>query len=301
MMPVNIFFTGGMFGSTLEYMLRQFTIDYYSPVDNSVILTNGSAHNFQKELHLSKNSDELIECIEESNYSISTVVPTPEDSLTTITNNIQGIIKNHNNILIYADSLQDAELNMLFQYYKITKGSFNDGESNLLFNNPTTEDFSNWNSSYTRWQDLSRWELREWFSLFYEGMLATQLNSTVPDNCNFLTITNMQLLTNLKNTFFKVCNHFNLNIINQRQLESFVVTWREAQHYIILKYQIIDLILAHIVNYTEKSTFWWTNLDIIQEAIIQKRLRDLGYELRCDGLNKFPNDIKSLYNLLEVC
>jgi hypothetical protein len=299
MTPVNIFFTPGMFGSTLEYMLRTFTQDYYQPISGSVIMHDGSAHNFKKELH--PIGMENIDSILQGNYNISTFVPSAHHDLVFVIDKVKDIIKNHNNILIYADTPQDAELNMLFQYHKIAKGSGNLGIG-ILFGVTTSEDFAAWNPNYTKWQDLSRWEFREWFSLYYAGMLQDQYSSEILDSINLITVSNMQLLTNLKSNFIKICRYYNLSVINQQELESFVTIWTEAQHYIVLKYQVINQILAHILNYNEKKrTFWWKDLDIIQESILQKRLRDLGYEIRCDGLNKFPKDIKSLYNLLERC
>ena len=52
-------------------------------------------------------------------------------------------------------------------------------------------------------------------------------------------------------------------------------------------------------NTVNNVLFEWNKVSIISEAIVQQRLRSLGYEIRCDGLNNFPTDSHTLGNLLE--
>jgi hypothetical protein len=87
-----------------------------------------------------------------------------------------------------------------------------------------------------------------------------------------------------------------LTIINKTELTQFCNKWTKAQQYIVDEYRLIDSIVSSILD---NEDYNWPALNIIAESIIQKRLRDAGYELKCYNLNTFPTNSKTLANLLE--
>jgi hypothetical protein len=279
-----------MFGSTVEFVLRSFT-DKFNKVNGEVV-EDGSMHSFSKVFH--PGNMNLIKS--DSKVDISTpIYPFKEHHFPEI---LQAFLDNElvdQAVILYADSLRAAELNLLFQYHKIAFGkNLNLGLD--IFCNSNTHNIVNWNQNYTHWDQMQQWELREWFSLFYVPWVQEWIESQyqVPDS--FLKICNTDMLYHTKNTCRRIFKF--LNLTETGDLDSFINHWSEKQQYIVDEFDLLDQICKHTIDNTD---FAWRQINIIAEAIIQHRLRALGYEIRCDGLNTFPTDSKTLYSLLERC
>ena len=196
-------------------------------------------------------------------------------------------------VIIHADTLQAAELNFLFQYHKIAAGArVKKGLGIFCGNN--ARNISNWNTDYTHWSQMQRWELREWFSLFYVDWCKEWQDSQYQVSNKFAKIKNTEILNDPYTAFARIIKHCGLT--EQAGLEEFSATWKQAQQYVVDEYNLLDQIVS---NSTTQQKFVWEPVNIIAEAIVQQRLRALGYEIRCDGLNTFPTDSETLYNLLE--
>jgi len=288
---INIFFVPGMFGSTIEYVLRNYTNDFYS-VDGE-ILSDGSMHSYEKEFHLWFNDQlEDMKSFIPDNAITTPIYPFKNMHLDEIIKKYREIciFEGNYNILLHADNLNDCELNILFQYYKITLG-LNKGLG--IFTIP--ENFKEWNSEYTSWKDLQRWEYREWFSIFYPTWTSEWRDSKdIVDN-DFLTINNKEFLTNPEKWTDKIINHCDLQKTND--FADFFGEWKNKQQYIIDKFNTIEMIITSVLDNTELS---WCELTVIEEAIIQQKLRANGYELMCDGLNDFPCNSSELKNLIHA-
>jgi hypothetical protein len=291
---IHIFFVPGMFGSTVEYVLRSFTKEY-EPV-NSDLLPDGSMHSFNKEFHPESVSD-----IKNFKNLLSDSITTPtypfkQAHLPEILNEFEPWLTTDHSLLIYADCLRSAELNLLFQYHKIATGFRNNGLG--IFCEGNQHNIVLWNADYKHWTDLQPWELREWFSLFYVSWTQEWTDSYNQVPKQFLRIPNIELLMDTKNTFLKIINFCGLTPDSQDNFDKFVLEWQKKQNYIVGEFELLDQIVDHTLNKSEHS---WKDLNIIAESIVQQRLRSNGYEIRCDGLNTFPTDSISLYNLLEKC
>ena len=287
---INIFFVPGMFGSTIEYVLRSFTKEY-TPVTCSIV-DDGSMHSFKKQFHPLSLDD-----LGNSVYSdINTpIYPFKKSHLPEIIELFQKQVMDKKSVLIYADSLQSAELNMLFQYYKIANGS----RLKLgldIFCGDNAQNIINWNKKYRHWSDMQYWELREWISLFYPQWVQEWIMSQHQVPNGFLKISNTDLLYNTKDRLIDIVNFTKLTI--SKQLDDFVTKWQQKQQYIVSEFDTLDQIMSNTLS---QKDFSWCPLCIIGEAIIQQRLRAEKFEIRCDGLNTFPTDAKTLYSLLEKC
>lgn len=283
-----------MFGSTVEHVLRSFTVEY-KPTDCQ-ILSDGSMHSFKKEFHPGN-----VFAIKNFNHYRSDSITTPtypfkQAHLPEILDEFSALLPGNQSLLIYANSLQSCELNLLFQYHKIAAGSCNLGLD--IFCGENSHNVVNWNPDYQTWRDMSTWELREWFSLFYSTWTQEWIDSysQVPDN--FLKISNTELLLDTANSLLKIIDFCHLTCKSVEDLNQFVTTWQTKQNYILKEFTLLDQIIEHTLN---ESEFSWNNLNIIAESIIQQRLRAHGYEIQCNELNIFPTNSISLYNLLEKC
>lgn len=281
-----------MFGTTLEYALKNYTIEFDSV--QGYLLDDGSMHSFAKEFHPRSMQD-----LEQfnSDIKISTpIYPFPSGDLAEIVKLWPGDFNTSKNIFVHANNLESAEINMLFQYYKIAKGKLNLGLKTFCGNN--SYNIVNWNNSYTHWSQMQPWELREWLSLFYPVWLRgwIDIDGSIESVSNKLKVSNTDLLSNIEEQFVKIAKFCNLTMSGS--YKEFFIEWTNKQQYIIDEFKLID----KIINCTlSEDSFEWASEDIcfLSEAIIQRKLRDKGYELKCFDLNTFPNNSKTLYNALE--
>jgi hypothetical protein len=117
---INVFFVPGMFGTTIEYVLSNYTNEH-TPID-AFICEDGSMHSFTKQAHLVDPTTIKNFIINNRSCTITTpMYPFNEWKLPEILKNINVTDSDHN-MLIYADSLRNSELNLLFQYHKIAFG-----------------------------------------------------------------------------------------------------------------------------------------------------------------------------------
>jgi hypothetical protein len=293
---IHVFFVPGMFGSTIEYVLRRYTHEL-DTIPGSELCNDGSMHNFKKQAH--PQSITHIDNLFNSTTPVEISTPIYPFQTGHFLDVLDTYKKYSNstdkNILVYAPDVRSAELNILFQYHKIAFGS------NLqlgldLFCYENTHNIKNWNSAYTHWNQMQPWELREWFSLFYYPWVQEWIDSCNQAPETFLKIKNTELLFDTKETLLTIIDFCGLTL--QHSFDSFIAEWQQKQHYILREFELLDQITNSVI---EKKQYHWTNLNIIAESIIQQRLRLLGYEIRCNELNIFPTDSISLYNLLEKC
>jgi hypothetical protein len=259
------------------------------------IMPSGSLHSFRKELHIYQVGmfDELKTA--NSNSITTPTYPFSTIHLPEILDNYRLYLENSQSILMHAKDLRSAELNILFQYHKVSIGE-DDGLETFCHNNNNSHNIVQWNPEYKHWKEMQSWQLREWFSLFYVEWIQEWIQSQNQVPNNFLKITNTDLLYDTQSTLIKIINHCGLTPAGD--LDSFVTKWQAAQQYIVDEFELLDLIVESTINQKDCS---WSPTHVLAEAIVQQRLRTHGYEIRCDGLDIFPTDSKTLYNLLEKC
>jgi len=292
---IHVFFVPGMFGSTIEYVLRCFTKEYSASHDIS-ICSDGSMHNFSKEFH-PRQHKELIGLDNLCTDAITTsIYPFCDTHFPEILRTIKRQHVNYHKdkcVLLHANSLSGAELNILFQYHKIAAGQkVNAGLQ--IFCGDNTHNIKNWNICYTDYKDMQLWELREWFSLFYVSWIQEWIQSQYEIDNKFIKIDHLDVLNDFVPTMKKIINHCELTL--KSGLEEFSLEWRNKQQYIVDEFDLLNQIVSYTVSNKDLT---WNPVNVISEAIVQQRLRSLGYEIRCDQLNTFPTDSKTLYNLLE--
>lgn len=290
---IHVFFVPGMFGSTIEHVLRNYTKEYKKTA--GTVLSDGSMHSFDKECHLVSRHDLQNTAVKKlhSNSITTPIYPFPTLKFSELLNYYSNNIQTGKCILIHSNTLSEIELNCLFQYYKIAFGTTGNMGLKIFFDCANYSSVSRWNQFYQCWQDMQQWELREWFSLFYPQWATEWIDSQHQVTDAWLKLSNVEILTASKESFLKIINFCNLT--PDGDLEEFVNIWKSKQQYVLDEFNLLEQIILHTLD---NQDFHWSALNIISEAIIQQRLRLLNYEIMCDGLNTFPTSSKDLYKLL---
>jgi len=299
---LHILFVPGTFGSTIQYIVRQYNKKFleYRINDHykNLILFDGSMHGFCKTGHyleIKEINDYLDNKIDQDIPITALIYPMVDAHADTIINLFCKYRSMDNYIFIYVDNIVQAEITILAQYYKISIGSTNLSIEIICGDNQHA--IINWNPNYTHWDQMQIWELREWFSMFYERWVQEWIDARKYVPPNWLTVCSGDILENTQETFLKIINHvgeFNSNLENE--FNEFIKVWKEKQQYLLDEHTVIK----NVVEFTISNTLYtWPKLNIISEAIIQKRLRDQGYVIKCYNLNDFPTNSLDLHNLLE--
>jgi hypothetical protein len=288
---IGVWFVPGMFGSTIEQVLRTYLSDYSN--SNSTILPDGSLHSLDKMAHLAltKDLNSFVDNHHQYPDSIVTVMYPFIDQHRNELQHTLAPILNSKNILVYSDSLCASELNLLFQYYKIANGSaWKKGRSVFAGNNKL--DAQQWNSAYQSFNDLNDWEWREWFSLFYPGYTSEWQDQNVPND--WLVLSNTELLFEPVASWHRIFEYLDKTPL--LGLNDFAKIWQDKQNYIIEEFNLIDQIVKNTIDNKE---FNWICISPVAEAIVQNRLRSAGWEIKCQDLNIFPTTTKHLHNIIE--
>lgn len=284
-----IIYGPGMFGSTLEYVLSN--LQSAIRLDTDAICSDGSLHSFAKSAHVWQHEDfKLLDDLSTSEFA-TIIYPNNTQKFADIVSALPARHSNQN-IVVYSQSRRSSEINLLFQYYKISVGA-DPNWSQGLNNFSQSADYTKWNSDYTKWQDMQPWEWREWFSHYYSG-LCNEWENVSTDwrkiNCN-------DILTDFSNVIHQLCYYYNIDLCKEQRhnLKEFARMWTAKQQYVVDEYTTIENVVRSL---RDDAYFEWGSLSPISEAIIQKRLRQQGFEIKCQDLNEFPITTKDLQSLL---
>lgn len=193
-----------------------------------------------------------------------------------------------------------------------------DSDSVLLcINNYITKIWENWwekqfdqnvdtNKIYQNWpippgstlDQIPTWVRREFLSFYLVPAWFDQIEWYHPDrwsNSKACVITVKELLFDFEKTISKISQHCNLDLI--RSISDLL-----PYHQQNLKLQIHldqDKLCKNIIDSVVSGTdFDWDLLPLGSEAWIQWQLRNLGFEIRCHGLDMFPTNSLQLKKLL---
>ena len=292
-----IFYGPGMFGSTLEYVLSN--LQQKKPLAAEAIWADGSLHSFKKAAHIWEES--AIKYVDTlSAWQVATIIyPNQTLEFPKILEHVPNQLP-QKNILIYSKRRSNSELNLLFQYYKISTGQAGNHHSQGLsnFTNHGSDDYQNWNKDYTSWDDMQTWEWREWFSFYYSGLVSQWEESERQAPEKWLRIDNLSILNDFEYAIWRMTNHLDIPISNSQHnnVVEFALEWTDRQQYIVEEWQTINSIVRSVV---EDFSYTWKPLCIISEAVLQNRLRQQNIELLCQDLNQLPTNSNDLQKVLK--
>lgn len=148
--------------------------------------------------------------------------------------------------------------------------------------------------------DIPRWILREHLSYYLVPAWRSQVDWFLPDNWqheNCLVVFIDELLYNFESTVKRLQTFAGLDF--KRDISDL----REF-HQQMLGLQIYieqNKLCASIVDSVVDNDLYleWDDLSLASESWIQWKLRELGYELKCNDLNCFPSNTTDLKRLLD--
>jgi hypothetical protein len=148
--------------------------------------------------------------------------------------------------------------------------------------------------------DFDIWELRELLSLYWFNRIKDSLTcwdllkEKYPD---IYFISTNDLKYNFSKTVINYLRYFNVTIDPKKlnRLTELEQEWTNIQYHINKDKLVNDI----VQNLIDQQDFAWDQLSIIDEAYIQKSLRDQGIEIKCWNLNTFPTSTKEFLPYLE--
>jgi hypothetical protein len=147
-------------------------------------------------------------------------------------------------------------------------------------------------------QDIPNWIQREFLSLYimpawYDQVEWYHLDRWQNPRCCVITV--RDLLNNFEETLQKISVFCDIEYVRPIQdLLPFHEQNLKNQKYLHHDALCADIMQAVIGN----QDFSWEPLSLLSESWIQWQLRNLGYEIQCHGLDKFPTNSVHLHELL---
>lgn len=287
-------FVPGSFASTIEYCIRKFTeFSDTCPVTETAPMSDGSMHGFGKFMHIVDSTEftQVIERFKNTDIVITPIYPFRDLHAQ---ETFEIINKTHSDtdkvITVFIENKEMAEINMLFQYHKICVGL--GSGLDIFFNTELS------NKHYSTWAEsgkLDIWQRREWFSLFYPGWIQEWLDVKSIEKVGY-SVSSSQLLDNPKETLTDIFAYCGFERIAHQDLEEFINDWRKKQQYVIDEFNKIKEFVDCVVN---NEYYLLEHKSIIAESIIQHKLHERGFGIKCWNLNVFPSQAQDLHKLLE--
>ena len=285
---VPILFNGGMYGTFLHWALYYFSglTDLTSPHTNL-----GNSHLFQG-LHLININGWREYVNDPHQYSklvrLHPKVSADQSAVKTINEILESV--NRTIVIYHTEDYLLLAINNKFE--KIwAHGWLVEWQADFVDN------LLNWNKSNLN--EMEPWELREFLSLY----IYQQHNSETGYKymCTYVNpkvykLDIHDLINNFKDTIINLLCYCKLPLI-RNNFDEVYQEWIALQKH-IEKDKIVNTIVDSIIN---NYTFTWAdqNLTLVDEAIVQMRLRELHkLDLLCYNLNVFPTNTNNLRKLL---
>jgi len=150
----------------------------------------------------------------------------------------------------------------------------------------------------SKWESKDTWEYREFLSfwLYNQHMSETGYKDIIKYNHDrVLKIQINQIRDDFNNTFNKLSEWLQIeNVRNNDELSKLHFDWLQNEPY-LYKDRLIENIVDAIINNVDIPM---NECSIFDQADIQRRLRNAGYEIKCYGLNDWPDTTTQLRELI---
>jgi hypothetical protein len=266
---ITICFPPGCYGNYLARSIYTYTNLRVGKYNNFKFSTNGGSH------VNSENIKTKIQCVhlekllttDKNNYVI-TILPCVDHRLDYYNNQIK---KNNNTLIEYiAPQISPEEMNQTL--------------------------LNGWGYSDGFTDSTPIWILREYFSLWIVNCFENAYSINQYKNINSMIVINTQdIFVNFTHTLNIICQAVNLKIdIAELEIEKNHMRFLSLQKYHNSQIKCQQWV-TDIIDGVDSSSPCQT---IFDEAYVQFLLRGLGFELRCDGLNKFPSTSLAIKELV---
>lgn len=291
MRNVCILFSGGAYGTFLEWCLNYFS-DLSFP-ETLPFNTDGSSHKFS-----GNHCIDIEGCKNYINSSIN--YPFIRCHLRTIENdpvvdNFEYVYNNFKKVIYLHVTKQSLIWTMNNKFDKFFKADWL--QHHAQDNNLLKENLKKWGENKTI-SNINRWELREFLSYFlYDQHVAeTDLNNLELfrkkfPNAEFISVE--MLRDNFENTLKSLLDRLSLPTVRSNFSEIYD-SWIALQYHSYKDKLVTEITKTTILG----QNLSWNNLTLIDEAMIQFFLRKNGYETKCFSLNEFPTNSIDLNKLI---
>jgi hypothetical protein len=290
-MTTAIVFNGGAYGTYLEWCLTTLssTDDIVTPF--SIV---GNSHNFVGN-HLSNiagwKSFKLANCT--SQFVRLHPKTRQNESLSA---NMEYLCSTAESV-VYLYPTEELLLLSLNNFtYKIWEDWWEHSFSSVI---DVDKIYNNWPvSKSTTISNIPNWIKREFLSFYlipawFSQIEWNHLDAWSHPKCCIVTVD--QLLYDFENTIYRIKTHCNLHF--KKDVAELVPS--HQQNLKLQKYTNQDRICNQIIDaVVNNQQFEWEEITLTSESWIQWQLRNLGYELQCDGLDTFPTNSVQLRELL---
>lgn len=286
-----IIYNGGAYGTYLEWALR--TLGTSIPI-KSPLTDVGNSHNTSTGFQC-RGMDEWRRYLLRDIHELTVRVHPKTHKDESVSKNIEEILNScEKAILIYPDI--DSELlcmnNYMTKVYPrkdIYQGPLLDLDLSQIYDN----------FPISRSEPIPLWIRREHLSFYLVPAWRDQINWFLPSywtNDRCLIIFVKELLFDFKSVIEKIQKFWKLDFI--KLVDELLPI--HQQMLLLQKHVNQDSICRSIIESVtlHGHDMTWANLPLTSESWIQWRLRELGYEIRCHDLDVFPNDSKSLQELM---
>ena len=144
-------------------------------------------------------------------------------------------------------------------------------------------------------ENLEIWQIREnlshWHSKDFYGHLGE--SAVLIDSDQTCLIDLYDICNHFEQTIKKILKKLKLPVLKQ-DFERVYNEWNKRQVHRHKDIMIRDI----VINLTSNKDFVFDRITCLDEIIIQKTLREKGYELKCDGLNTFPTTMNELRKII---
>jgi hypothetical protein len=277
---------GNFIGFTLDWMQGNYAVDY-RPFTKKNSSHSHSSHNWNGHWH--RNVYEAVLNPKENSH----VHPISEESesspATKIVPSIEKLLTVYDKVIVPYPALDDFLWtcnNKLTKVYG-SADSWRDKMRKHIDHNLST-----------KWESLDNWEYREFLSLWLydQHMSETGYKDIVDyENSKVFKIQVNQIRDDFNNTFNKLSKWLQIeNVRSDDDLTKLHKDWIQNEPY-LYKDKLIENIVDAIINNVDIPM---NECSIFDQADIQRRLRNAGYEIKCYGLNEWPSTTKQLRELI---
>jgi hypothetical protein len=288
---VPIIYSGGTYGSFLSYVLEC----VYTGREDIKLPFEESGNSHQSNigfLHKDRNTKEFTLKIRDTKF-VRYHPKTRKEQI--VSDEIDYIInKVDKAVLIYP-----TENTTLLTLNNYTSKIWDSWLENEMGNNQNDRDiflnnlYDNWDiKPNTKIDNIPKWILREFLSFYLMPAWQDQVQWNLLEwyqNPKVCIVTVDDIIYNFYETISKISKFCNLLPPNPKIKELHTAMLAKQVH--TDKDNICNKI---ITSFNNSNNYTYDSLSLIDEAWIQWELRNQGYELKCNNLNKFPTTIKNL-------
>lgn len=318
-----IYYHAGAYGTFVEWCLNYFSDEHFN--DDLPFTDIGNAHLFQGNLILSEtmfNKMEQNPCKFFRTHPGSTnnhnqlLLNTPKNPINCYINELQLLqdISEHvivlyfnsnhvlwgvNNIVKSFSPVDPAteEYYITNQYSEYYRGECVNLKERVILDLQLAGEhhYKQWNKN--SWGEMDNWQLREFLSLYLQEHWVDLYNSLEEIHSDFPNITFLELGSlrdNFKDTISTLLSRINLPLV-KNNFDYVFDAWISRQTFANRDAEVNEIVSSILSN----KDMTWKELSIIDEAVIQKKLRDNGINLKCFDLDIFPRSVKELKKIFE--